>query len=101
MTISINSQSFRDAAKKLEKLNSQGILDTDSLDKILVEEGYDPEKERDDFINQYSEYSNMSDEELDKPLEITGLNVVDPVLRVGGNRRSSRGSCRVFKRYCS
>ena len=84
MTISINSQSFRDAAKKLEKLNSQGILDTDSLDKILVEEGYDPEKERDDFINQYSEYSNMSDEELDKPLEITGLNVVDPVLRVGG-----------------
>ena len=68
MTISINSQSFRDAAKKLEKLNSQGILDTDSLDKILVEEGYDPEKERDDFINQYSEYSNMSDEELDKLL---------------------------------
>ena len=84
MTVSINSQSFRDAAKKIEQLNTQGILDTEYLDKILVEEGYDPEKERDEFINQYSKYSNMSDEELDKPLEITGLNVVDPVLRVGG-----------------
>ena len=52
MTVSINSQSFRDAAKKIEQLNTQGILDTEYLNKILVEEGYDPEKERDEFINQ-------------------------------------------------
>ena len=33
----------------------------------------------------------MSDKELDEPLEITGLNVIDPLLRVGGRALGEAG----------
>ena len=83
MTISIDSQSFRDAAKKLEELQVQNSLSEEAFNSILSEEGFDSE-DKDEFINTYQEYSKKTDKELEDPTEITGLNIVDPILRVGG-----------------
>ena len=83
MTISIDSQSFRDAAKKLEALQAQNSLSEEAFNSVLSEEGFDSE-DKDEFISTYQEYSKKTDEELEDPAEITGLNIVDPILRVGG-----------------
>ena len=43
MTISIDSQSFRDAAKKLEALQAQNSLSEEAFNSVLSEEGFDSE----------------------------------------------------------
>ena len=41
MTISTDSQSFRDAAKKLEALQEQNSLSEEAFNSVLSEEGFD------------------------------------------------------------
>ena len=67
---------LRDKLKQPMTISSGYRSESHYLNKILVEEGYDPEKERDEFINQYSKYSNMSDEELDKPFIVVTANIL-------------------------
>ena len=59
MTISIDSQSFRDAAKKLEALQAQNSLSEEAFNSVLSEEGFDSE-DKDEFISTYQEYSKKN-----------------------------------------
>lgn len=55
--------------------------------QILEEEGFDEEE----FKKTYNEYIETPDEELIQPTEITGLPVVDPIIRATGRAFGEAG----------
>ena len=87
MTITLDSKSFRDVAKKLDDLAAENQLTKDMYQQILEEEGFDEEE----FKKTYNEYIQTPDEELIQPTEITGLPVVDPIIRATGRAFGEAG----------
>ena len=87
MTITLDSKSFRDVAKKLDDLAAENQLTKDMYQQILEEEGFDEEE----FKKTYNEYIETPDEELIQPTEITGLPVVDPIIRATGRAFGEAG----------
>ena len=87
MTITLDSKSFRDTAKKLDDLASENQLTKDMYKQILNEEGFDEEE----FKNTYNQYIKTPEEELIQPTEVTGLPVVDPLIRMTGRAFGEAG----------
>ena len=87
MTITLDSKSFRDTAKKLDDLAAENQLTKDMYKQILEEEGFDEEE----FKKTYNEYVETPEEELIQPTEVTGLPVVDPLIRMTGRAFGEAG----------
>ena len=87
MAISIDSQSFRETAKKIEDLQSKGALDSAKAKQLIEEQGFDPVE----FKETYNEYSGLTQEEKDKAAEITGLGIIDAPVRVAGRAIGEAG----------
>jgi len=87
MAISIDSQSFRETAKKIEDLQSKGALDSAKAKQLIEEQGFDPVE----FKETYNEYSGLTQEEKDKAAEITGLGIIDAPIRVAGRAFGEAG----------
>ena len=69
MAISIDSQSFRETAEKIEDLQNKGALDSSKAKQLIEEQGFDPIE----FKETYNEYSGLTQEEKAKATEITGF----------------------------
>ena len=87
MAISIDSQSFRETAKKIEDLQSKGALDSAKAKQLIEEQGFNPAE----FKETYNEYSGLTQEEKDKAAEITGLGIIDAPVRVAGRAFGEAG----------
>ena len=80
MAISINSQDFRDTAKELEELAAQGVLDQETINKIVESKGFDSTE----FKETFTKYVKTPSEELDKQAQLTNIPIVDPIIRTVG-----------------
>ena len=80
MAISINSQDFRDTAKELEELAAQGVLDQETINKIVESKGFDSTE----FKETFTKYVKTPSEELDKQAQLTNIRIVDPIIRTVG-----------------
>jgi len=87
MAISIDSQSFRETAEKIEELQSKGALDSVKAKQLIEEQGFDPIE----FKETYNKYSGLTQEEKDKAAEITGLGIIDAPIRVAGRAFGEAG----------
>tara|TARA_Y100000114_G_C11761456_1_gene329990 strand:+ start:906 stop:4724 length:3819 start_codon:yes stop_codon:yes gene_type:complete len=80
MAISIDSQSFRETAQNIEDLQNKGLLNSEKIKELIDKQGFDPQE----FKETYDEYIGLTDEEKSRSAKITGLPVVDPLLRLTG-----------------
>lgn len=79
MALSVDSKTFRDALQEMRTGEDiQNVLTKYEIDK-------------DEFKNTLEEYRGMSEEERKAPAEITGLPIVDPILRIGGRAFGEAG----------
>lgn len=87
MALSSESKTFRDTFEKVKELAREDNLNKETYEQLLANNNIDKE----DFKQATQEFKQMTPEEKEGPAQITGLPVVDPVLRLGGRAFGQAG----------